>query len=193
MRTALAALLCSLPAGAASLELEVAPGYVSSDASSPVLRARAGVNLDWFTPSIALFTAMFQDPGLPEETGQSEGGLRAWGVAAQARFHTIGTHQLVGGLGIGWGQLIALQPENGYYGYRGQPAPYVQFFFGYRAEIGSARLGFELTVDGFNRVNSLSVDDPFAPPCAGTPAGCPTHSTIWMAGLALTLAFAFPR
>jgi len=157
---------------------------VWSDASSAVLRARAGADLGWFTPSIALFTALFQDPGQPNDYRQ-DGGLRAWGVAAQARFHTVGRHQFIGGVGVGWGQLTALRAENGAGGFRGNDAPYVQAFTGYRAVLGRARLGFELTLDGFNRVDRLAdFQSGILPSCAST-SRCPSGRTLWLPGMAL--------
>jgi len=53
-------------------------------------------------------------------------------------------------------------------GFRGDTAPYVQAFAGYRAKLGPARLGFELNLDGFNRVDLLT--DFGMPPlsCAST-------------------------
>ena len=192
-------LLWSLSTSAATLELEVEPGYVwspdisnsgppSSIVSSPILRARVGVDLGWFTPSVGVFTALFQDPGPPVDATQ-KGGLRAWGVAAQARFHSTGTHQFVAGGGVGWGQLIALQAQYGDLAYIGRLAPYVNAFAGYRVVLGPLRLGLELTLDGFNRVD-LRTD--FANPPCPHPYQCPTGSTMWLRSVALAVALDLP-
>ena len=187
-------LLCSTAVGAATLELEVAPGYAWSpdvDAPSAILRVRAGVDVGWFTPSVELFTALFQNPGPPSD-GNQDGGLRAWGVAAQARFHTPGRHQFVAGAGAGWGQLIVLQPQYGSLAYLGHPAPYVQAFAGYRAVLGRWRLGLVLALDGFNRVDLRT--DFTNPPCGNSSYTyqCPTGTTMWLRSLALTFAFDLP-
>ena len=192
MRAFILAVLYTLPVDAAKLELEFAPGYIWSadaDVSSAVLRARVGADLGWFAPSIALFGALFQDgPPLPTDgpAGARDTGLRAWGVTAQARFHTLGRHQLVGGAGIGWGQLEAAQAQTSGFvgvGFRGDPAPYVQAFAGYRAELGRVRLGLELTLDGFNHVRLI--DEQCWP-------SCPTGTTMYLRGGALTLGLALP-
>jgi len=93
-------------------------------------------------------------------------------------------HQFIGGV-VGWGQLTALQAENGAGGFRGNDAPYVQAFTGYRAVLGRARLGFELTLDGFNRVDRLAdFQSGILPSCAST-SRCPSGRTLWLPGMAL--------
>ena len=189
-------LLIPVAAHAAGVDLEVAPGYAWSadiSASAPVLRARLGVDYAWFTPSIVGVGA-FVDPGPRAHQGQ-RGGWTGWGVAAEARFHTKGEHRFFAALGAGWGQLSTLQVENGdTEGYGGKPAPYVEAAMGYQWVRGQLRLGVELTLDVFNRVNlegdlgtRICVDS--APPGSGFIMECPTGRSSPMVGLALTLGF----
>lgn len=177
--------LMPLAANASGLELELAPGYSwSTDigAAAPVLRARLGVEYPWFTPSIVGVGAFF-DPG-PLVHQNQRGGWSGWGVAAEARFHTEGEHRLVAGVGAGLGQLSALQVASGdTEGYRGHPAPYLEAAAGYQWVRGAFRLGVELTLDLFNRVDlegDLGTRFCFA-------GSCPTGRSFPMLGLALTL------
>jgi hypothetical protein len=197
MRARWLIVLMPVAAHAAGVELEVAPGYAWStdiSASAPVLRARLGIEYPWFTPSIVGFGAFLSEPGPLVHQGQ-RGGWTGWGVAAEARFHTNGEHRFFAGLGAGWGQLSTLQIENGdTIGYRGRPGPYVEGAVGYQWAPGQLRLGIELTLDFFNRVNlegdfgtRFCVDNP--PPGSGS-IECPTGHSFPMVGLALTLGFA---
>jgi hypothetical protein len=179
--------------------MEVAPGYAWStdiSASAPVLRARLGIEYPWFTPSILAVGAFLSDPGPLVHQGQ-RGGWTGWGLAAEARFHTEGEHRFVAALGAGWGQLSSLQVANGdTEGYRGKPAPYVETAIGYQwVRDEELRIGLELTLDIFNRVNlegdlgtRFCVDS--APPGQGSIMECPTGGSFPMVGLALTLGFA---
>ena len=197
MRAALAIVLMPLAVQAAAVELEIAPGYAWStdiNASAPVLRARLGIETLWFTPSI-VGVAAFSDAGPLVHQGQ-RGGWTGWGLAAEARFHTDGEHRFVAALGAGWGQLSALQIDNGdTEGYRGKPAPYVEAAIGYQWVRDELRLGLELTLDIFNRVN-LEGDlgnricvDSYPVPNSYIMA-CPTGRSFPFIGLALTLGFA---
>jgi len=188
-------ILMPVAAHAAGVELEVAPGYAWStdvSASAPVLRGRLGVEFPWFTPSIVAVSA-FLDPG-PLGHQRQSGGWTGWGLAAEARFHTEGEHRFVAALGAGWGRLSTLQAENGdLQGYQGKPAPYVQGAIGYQWVRGRLRLGIELTLDIFNRVNREG--DLGAVFCHdGVPSsGFVSRSTersFPIVGLALTLGFA---
>ncbi len=174
--------VCSTPLAAhtANLELEVTPGFEWSQqirASTPLLHARAGVQMEWFTVSIVGLAALLQDPKVLSHQFQ-DGGLRAWGLAAEVRFHTNGPHRFECGLGGGWGQLIALQEANGdFEGYRGHTAPYVEGMVGW--------LGVDLRLDAFNRVDiegDLGVTQ-----CP--PSTCPMHQTFFVAGLGLSIAW----
>jgi hypothetical protein len=198
MRAAWAIVFMPLAAQAAGVELEIAPGYSWSteiDASAPVLRARLGLETSWFTPSVLGFLVL-DDPGALVHQGQ-RGGWAGWGLAAEARFHTDGENRFVAALGAGWGQLFALQLENGdTEGYRGKPAPYVEAAVGYQWVGDKLRVGLELTLDVFNRVNlegdlggRFCVDS--APPGGGNYVMvCPTGRSFPFIGLALTIGFA---
>jgi len=192
----LRSLLVLLPvaAHAAGAELELAPGYAWStdiSASAPVVRGRLGVELPWVTPSIIGLAAL-GDPGVLTHFSQ-QGGWSGWGVGIEARFHTSGEHRFVAALGFGWGQLSKLQVENGdLEGYRGKPAPYVAAAAGYQWVHDDLRLGLELTLDVFNRVNL--VGDLGTRNCPETAAlgfpECPTGRSFPMLGLAVTLGVA---
>jgi hypothetical protein len=126
MRAGWLVVFMPVAAHAAGMDLEAAPGWSWStdiSASAPVLRGRLGFEFPWFTPSIVGVGA-FSDPG-PLVHQNQRGGWNGWGVAAEARVHNEGEHQWFAALGFGWGQLTALQAENGdTEGYRGKPAPY---------------------------------------------------------------------
>jgi hypothetical protein len=188
MRVGWLIVLMPVAAHAAGVELEVAPGYAWSadiSAAAPVLRGRLGVEYSWFTPSIVAVGAFLQDPG-PLVHQRQRGGWSGWGVAAEARFHTSGEHRFLAALGAGWGQLSTLQVENGdTEGYRGKAAPYVEASMGYQWVRGQLRLGVELTLDIFNRVDL--VGDLGTRICT---TQCPTGRSFPMTGLALTLGFA---
>ena len=195
MRAAFAALLCSLPVHAAGFDLELGPGWIwSTDvaASAPIVRARAGYETRWLTPSVTGVAALL-DPGPLVHQGQS-GGIHGWGLAAELRIHTQGRHRLFAGLGLGFGQLIALQVANGdTEGYRGALAPYVEGAVGYQFTAGMLRLGIELTADVFNRVHldgdlgtRFCVDEGGGSPPSSIQF-CPTGHSFPMIGLALTL------
>jgi len=187
--------LMPMAANAADVVLEVAPGYAWStdiNESAPVLRGRLGIEFPWFTPSIFGFTAL-SDPGEPAHQRQG-GGWNGWGIAAEARFHTNGEHRFVAALGVGWGKLITLQAENGdTEAYQGKAAPYVEGAIGYQWAHGPLRLGLEMTLDFFNRVNLMGdlgtrfCVDSFQ---SATIAPCPTGRTFPMIGFAATLGFA---
>jgi hypothetical protein len=190
--------LMPVAAHAAGIELEVAPGYAWStdiSASAPVLRARLGVEYLWFAPSIVAVGAFLSDPGPRVHYGQ-RGGWTGWGLAAEVRFHTNGEERFLAAVGAGWGQLSTLQVANGdTEGHGGKPAPYVEAAIGYQWVRGQLRLGLELTLDIFNRVNlygdlgtRFCVDS--APPGSGFIMECPTGRSFPMVGLALTLGFA---
>jgi hypothetical protein len=163
------------------------------------LRARLGVEFPWFTPSIVGFGAFLSDPGPPSHqtpTSGQRGGWKGWGVAAEGRFHTNGEHRFFAALGAGWGQLSTLQVANGdTVAYQGKPAPYVVTAIGYQWAHDELRLGVELTLDFFNRVNlygdlgTIFCTDSY--PLASTSImQCPTGRSFPMVGLALTLGFA---
>jgi hypothetical protein len=189
--------LLPVVAHAAGVELEVAPGYAWSRdiaTSAPVLRGRFGIEYPWFTPSIVAIGTFLGNPGPLVHQGQ-RGGWTGWGVAADVRFHTSGEHRFVAGLGAGWGQLSTLQVENGdLEGYRGTAAPYVEGAMGYQWVRGDLRLGVELTVDVFNRINLVGdIGSRFCVEGGPTVADigpCPTGRSFAMLGLALTLGFA---
>jgi hypothetical protein len=199
MRVLFAVVLCSLPLHAEGLELEIAPGWTWAtdvSASAPMVRARAGYDTGWFTPSLSVFTALLSDPG-PLVHGQQGGGLLAWGVAAEARVHSRGNQRVFAALGAGFGQLMALQAANGdTEGYRGRPAPYVEGAVGYQFVRWGLRLGIELTVDIFNRVH-LEGDlgtrfcvDEVGGVIAASGQFCPTGRSFPLFGLALTVGTA---
>jgi len=188
-------ILMPVAAHAAGVELEVAPGYAWStdvSASAPVLRGRLGVEYPWFTPSIVGVGA-FLSPG-PLTHYSQRGGWTGWGLAAEVRFHTEGENRFVAALGGGWGQLSTLQAENGDdEGYQGRPAPYVQAAIGYQRVFGQLRLGIELTLDIFNRVNregDIGVAFCADVPGSGFVMQCPTGRSFPIVGLALTVGFA---
>ncbi|HZR10874.1 MAG TPA: hypothetical protein VFA79_19965 [Myxococcales bacterium] len=193
--------LMPLAAHAAQLEFEIAPGYTWSNdisASAPVLRGRVGIEFPWFTPSIVGVGAFLEDPG-PLVHQRQGGGWTGLGVAAEARFHTNGEQRLFVALGAGWGQLSALQAENGdTEGYRGMDAPYVEAALGYQWVGDGLRLGLEVTLDVFNRVNLMGdlgsriCVDSVSPGSGGFVMVCPTGRSFSMIGLALTIGFA-PR
>jgi hypothetical protein len=113
----------------------------------------------------------------------------------EGRFHTNGEHRFVAALGGGWGQLSALQAENGdTEGYRGKGAPYVEAAIGYQWVHGELRLGVELSVDVFNRINLLGdLGTRFcveSAPLGGSSMVCPTGRSFPMVRLAVTLGFA---
>jgi hypothetical protein len=196
MRILLAVLVCSLPIHADGLDLEIAPGWTWStdvSASAPIVRARAGYDTRWFTSSLTGVGALLLDPG-PLVHQRQGGGLRAWGLAAEARVHTQGDHRLFAALGAGFGQLTALQVANGdTEGYRGAPAPYGEGAVGYQFVRWGLRLGVELTVDIFNRVHldgdlgtRFCVDEGGGSPPASIQF-CPTGRSFPVVGLALTV------
>ncbi|HET7784367.1 MAG TPA: hypothetical protein VFL36_00200 [Myxococcales bacterium] len=196
MRAAFVAILCSLPVHADGLDLELAPGWIWStdiSASAPVVRARAGYETRWLTPSVAGMVAP-ADPG-PLLHGGQGGGIQGWGLAAELRIHTQGPHRLFAALGGGFGQLIALQAAEGdTEGYRGALAPYVHGAAGYRFASRAFRLGIELTLDVFNRVHLLGdLGTRICVDGGGAPNAfvrfCPTGSSFPMIGLALTLGY----
>lgn len=136
------------------------------------------------------------DPGPRAHSGQ-RGGWNGWGLAGEIRFHTNGEQRFLAALGAGWGQLSALQVDNGdTEGYAGKPAPYVEAAIGYQWVRDQLRLGLELTIDVFNRVNlygdlgtRFCVDSP--PPGSGSLiVQCPTHRSFPMVGVAFTVGFA---
>ena len=67
----------------------------------------------------------------------------------------------------------------------------IQAFAGYRAALGPAHLGIELTLDAFNRVDEIG--DFQTEPCVPGPYGCyrPTGSTFLLLGAAFTFGFDF--
>lgn len=194
VRTLLIVLLASSASHAATLQLEAGPGLISSNdltARSPVLRARAGIDFGWFTASAVGLAALFADPQSLSHTVQ-DGGVRAWATAAEARFHTTGTHQLAAALSLGWGQLESLQDSNGdAQGYRGHAAPYVGGSLGYRYLHRNLRLGADLSLDAFNRVDIVGDTGGAFCDATGTrsPYACPTGSHWYFAGLTLFIGW----
>ena len=195
MRILVAALLCSLPVHADGFDLEIAPGWTWStdvDASAPIVRLRAGYDTRWFTPSLTTVGALLVDPG-PRGRQMQGGGLRAWGIAAEARVHTQGDHRLFAALGAGFGRLTALQLANhDTEGWAGYTAPYVEGAVGYQFVRWGLRLGVEFTVDFFNRVhllgdlgNRICVEGGGSPPASIQ--FCPTGRPYPLVGLALTV------
>lgn len=179
----------ALAARGAGLELELGPGVGWStdvSASSPMLRARAGIEMGWLTPSVAAMGALFQNAAeLSDRPGGQNSALRGWGVAAELRFHTPGRHRLDCGLGVGWGQFIALQPRLAFgSGYRGHAAPYVNGTLGYRfLGHGPMILGVDLTLDVFNRLDHQGES------CAASQ--CPTGSSFFVIGIAASIGWRF--
>ncbi len=185
--------LCSIALAARGdgLELELGPGFAWSNdvsASSPVLRARVGVEVGSFTPSVAAMGALFQDAeGVADRSSGQTSALRGWGIAGELRFHTPGRHRFDCGVGVGWGQLIALQPSLGYGdGYRGHAAPYVNGTLGYRF-LGQSPLvlGADLTLDVFNRLEQVS--EAAQQRCGLAP--CPTGKSFFVIGIAASIGW----
>ena len=194
VRALLIVLLASSASQAAALQLEAGPGLISSNdatATSPVLRARAGMDLGWFTASAVGLAALFADPQALSHTVQ-DGGVRAWATAAEARFHTTGPHQLAVALSFGWGQLVSLQDSNGdAVGYRGHAAPYVGGSLGYRYLRRNLRLGADLSLEAFNRVDVVGDTGGAFCDSTGTrsPPVCPLGRTWYFAGLTLFIGW----
>ena len=194
VRVLLIVLLASSSSHAAALQLEAGPGLISSNdatATSPVLRARAGMDLGWFTASAVGLAALFADPQALSHTVQ-DGGVRAWATAAEARFHTTGPHQLALALSVGWGKLVSLQASNGdAVGYRGHAAPYVGGSLGYRYLRRNLRLGADLSLEAFNRVDVVGDTGGAFCDSTGTrsPPVCPLARTWYFAGLNLFIGW----
>ena len=193
MRAALAALLCSFPLHAEGFDLELAPGWLTStdiSASAPVVRARAGWETEWLTPSVSAMLTL-SDPGPAVHFGQ-DGGIKAWGFAAELRAHTRGQLRFFAALGAGAGRLSVLQAENvDMESLHGVTAPYVEAAVGADLDLGTLRLGLALTADFFNRVHSFG--DLVIRSCVDEASGpygqfCPTGQTYRMIGVALTVS-----
>ena len=175
-------------AQAARVEVEVAPAWARStdvDAAAAVLRARAGVELPWFTPSITVFEAFLSDL-------ERESGLNGWAVAAEGRFHTNGVHRFVAAGAAGWGRL-SLREQSRFetQRYTGEPALYLHGAIGYQYALHPLRVGVELTWDRFDAVHFEG--ETAASFCFnGTPLypQCPGDSST-LVGFAVTLGYAF--
>ena len=190
MRAWCLVVLLPFAAHAEGVEFEISPGYAKSmdvDASTPLLRGRVGVDLGWLTPSVVGMAALFEDPQVAFQS--VEGGVRAWAIAGDVRAHTSGPHQLSAGVGVGWGQLLVLQEQRPFGWYRGHPAAYVEATVGYRFVHEHWRVGVDLTVDVFNRLDLYGEDASRA--CGGgfTAAVCPTNKSFSFAGVALSLGW----
>jgi hypothetical protein len=199
LRAAIVALLlCSLPAQADGLRLTLEPGWIWSNqipVSAATLRGRAGYEIGWLAPSVAFMMAP-SDPG-PRSHGGQDGGIQAWGLAAEMRAQSEAPHRFFVALGGGVGQLTTMQAVNGdTIGYRGETAPYVEGALGYEFSAGIFRLGLELTADVFNRVHLVGdTGGPFCvEPNEAQPAGsvfqfCPAKHPFLMWGVALVVGF----
>jgi hypothetical protein len=196
--TLVALLLCSLPAQADGLRLTLEPGWIWSNdlpVTAATLRGRAGYELGWLAPSVALMMAP-TDPG-PRSHGGQNGGIQAWGLAAELRAQTGGRHRFFAALGGGVGQLTAMQAENGdTIGVRGETGPYFEGALGYEFSAGIFRLGLELTGDVFNRVHTVGdlggpfcVDANQAQGPGSVVQFCPARRSFFMWGLALVAGF----